>query len=158
MSWVLRVAIGLGAGLLSCVLLAILSDGGCSICGGISRDRVVGELSRYVSPYEAQLIVKRNPAVKGSTLEELSRKWLIGDDALTLLLLHPNFPQARRSELIRAGKSAHYLPNASDCLWPSVTDEDVREMLGARRYSHYRRVCAADDKCAIILASFVMRC
>ena len=36
MSWVLRLGIGLGAGLLTCVLLAIFGGGGCSICGGIT--------------------------------------------------------------------------------------------------------------------------
>ena len=137
MSWVLRLGIGLGAGLLTCVLLAIFGGGGCSICGGISRDRVAGELSRYVTPYEARMIVNGNPSVKGELLEALSRKWLIDDDARTLLLLHPNFPQARRSELIRVGKSCHYLSNATDYRRSCITDEDVKAMLDSGKFSHY---------------------
>ena len=137
MSWVLRLGIGLGAGSLTCVLLAIFDVGGCSICGGISRDRVAGVLSRYVTPYEARMIVDGNPSVRGELLEELSRKWLIDDDARTLLLLHPNFPQARRSELIRAGESCHYLSNATHYRRSCITDEDVKAMLDSGEYSHY---------------------
>ena len=132
-----RIVLGIGAGAVVCALLVVCNAGGCAICGGISHDRVAENLSRFVTPYEARMIVDRNPSVKGETLEDLSRKWLIDDDTLTLLLLHPNFPQARRSELIRAGKAAHYLPNATDCLWPRVTDDDIRAMLATGRYSHY---------------------
>ena len=41
--------------------------------------------------------------VSPETLAELSGKWGIGYDEMTILLLHPNFPQERRSDLIRPG-------------------------------------------------------
>lgn len=100
---------------------------GCNLAGGISHRAVAESLSRYVPMTVANQIVDGDYGVPSDTLVELSKKWLIDSDDMTMLLLHPNFPQKRRSELIRKGKSAHYLQNAS---WrQTITDEDVVAML-----------------------------
>lgn len=133
MSWVLRLSIALLTGI---IILILMFVGGCFAFGPISHARVADELARYVTPHEARRIVERDCTIPGSLLEELSGKWLLDDDAITLLLLHPNFPQTRRSAMIRTGKSAYYLENASHCLYPSITDEDVKAMLTRGKYKH----------------------
>ena len=60
---------------------------------------------------------------------------LLGGDETTMLLLHPNFPQGLRSELIREGKSAHYLPNAS--MHQTITDDDAMAMVESGRGKSY---------------------
>ena len=108
---------------------------GCNLAGGISHRAVAESLSRYVPMTVANQIVDGDCGVPSDTLEELSKKWLIDSDDMTMLLLHPNFPQERRSELIRKGKSAHYLQNAS---WrQTITDNDVVAMLASGRGESY---------------------
>ena len=109
---------------------------GCEF-GPISHERVVDSLSRYVSESVARQIVNDDKNVSPETLAELSGKWGIGYDEMTILLLHPNFPQERRSDLIRRGKSAHYLANASGVQRQTITDEDVKAMLEARGINDY---------------------
>ncbi len=108
---------------------------GCNLAGGISHRAVAESLSRYVPMPVAMQIVDGNGGVPPGTLVELSGKFLLGGDEMTMLLLHPDFPQDRRSELIRKGKSAYYLPNAS--MRQTITDEDVAAMLESRRAEHY---------------------
>jgi hypothetical protein len=115
--------------------VAVLVNG-CDIAGGISHGYVVKSLSRYVPESVAWQIVNGDKNVPPDTLLELSEKWRIGHDEMTMLLLHPNFPQKKRSELIRSGKSAHYLANASSG-HRSITDEDVAAMLEARGINDY---------------------
>ena len=109
---------------------------GCEF-GPISHERVVDSLSRYVSESVARQIVNDDKNVSPETLAELSGKRGIGYDEMTILLLHPNFPQERRSDLIRRGKSAHYLANASGVQRQTITDEDVKAMLEARGINDY---------------------
>ena len=109
---------------------------GCEF-GPISHERVVDRLSRYVSESVARQIVNDDKNVSPETLAELSGKRGIGYDEMTILLLHPNFPQERRSDLIRRGKSAHYLANASCVQRQTITDEDVKAMLEARGINDY---------------------
>ena len=113
-----------------------LAAAGCEF-GPISHERVVNSLSRYVSESVARQIVNDDKNVSPETLAELSGKWGIGYDEMTILLLHPNFPQERRSDLIRRGKSAHYLANASGVQRQTITDEDVKAMLKARGINDY---------------------
>ena len=61
MSWVLRLGIGLGAGLLTCVLLAIFGGGGCSICAGSLLEFI--EKAKHYDSVEAM-----KAAVKDKTL------------------------------------------------------------------------------------------
>ena len=109
---------------------------GCEF-GPISDERVVDSLSRYVSESVARQIVNDDKNVSPETLAELSGKGGISYDEMTILLLHPNFPQERRSDLIRRGKSAHYLANASGVQRQTITDEDVKAMLEARGINDY---------------------
>ena len=109
---------------------------GCEF-GPISHSKVADKLSRYVPADVAQKIVDRDKNVAPETLAKLSEKWGIGYDEMTILLLHPNFPQERRSDLIRRGKSAHYLANASCVQRQTITDEDVKAMLEARGINDY---------------------
>ena len=109
---------------------------GCEF-GPISHERVVDSLSRYVSESVARQIVNDDKNVSPETLAELSEKRGVSYDAMTILLLHPNFPQERRSDLIRRGKSAHYLANASDVQRQTITDADVGAMLEARDINDY---------------------
>lgn len=108
---------------------------GSNLAGGISRQAVAESLSRYVPMTVAMQIVERDPRVPADTLAELSKKILLGGDETTMLLLHPNFPQGLRSELIREGKSAHYLPNAS--MHQTITDDDAMAMVESRRGKSY---------------------
>lgn len=108
---------------------------GSNLAGGISRQAVAESLSRYVPMTVAMQIVERDPRVPADTLAELSKKILLGGDETTMLLLHPNFPQGLRSELIREGKSAHYLPNAS--MHQTITDDDVMAMVESGRGKSY---------------------
>lgn len=108
---------------------------GSNLAGGISRQAVAESLSRYVPMTVAMQIVERDPRVLADTLAELSKKILLGGDETTMLLLHPNFPQGLRSELIREGKSAHYLPNAS--MHQTITDDDVMAMVESGRGKSY---------------------
>ena len=108
---------------------------GRNLAGGISRQAVVESLSRYVPMTVAMQIVERDPRVPVDTLAELSKKILLGGDETTMLLLHPNFPQGLRSELIREGKSAHYLPNAS--MHQTITDDDAMAMVESGRGKSY---------------------
>jgi len=108
---------------------------GHNLAGGISHRAVAESLSRYVPMTVAMQIVERDPRVPSDTLAELSKKIPLGGDETTMLLLHPNFPQKRRSELIRKGKSAHYLPNAS--MHQTITDDDVVAMLESGRCESY---------------------
>ena len=132
MSWVLRLGIGLGAGLLACVLLAIFGDGGCSICGGISWKQVVPRLARCTDANTAEKIFYNDRSVSSNELERLSHCW-VGDDALTSLMLHPNFPQERRSELIRGCEGYWYFVNARDR--GTLTDEDVLAIIERRCFN-----------------------
>ena len=109
---------------------------GCDI-GPISQESVVNSLSRYVSESVARRIVDGDKNVSPETLADLSEKRGVSYDAMTILLLHPNFPQERRSDLIRRGKSAHYLANASDVQRQTITDADVGAMLEARDINDY---------------------
>ena len=109
---------------------------GCEF-GPISHERVVDSLSRYVSESVARQIVNDDKNVSPETLAELSEKRGVSYDAMTMLQLHPNFPQERRSDLIRRGKSAHYLANASDMQRQTITDADVGAMLEARDINDY---------------------
>ncbi len=118
--------------LVSSLVLAV----GCDI-GPISDESVVNSLSHYVSESVARQIVDGDKNVSPETLAKLSEKWGIGYNEMTILLLHPNFPQERRSDLIRRGKSAHYLANASDVQRQTITDEDVKAMLEARGIKDY---------------------
>ena len=95
---------------------------GCDIAGGISRRDVESELSRYIDGDTAHLIVKESLCVDTNALVRISFENL-SSDAMTLVLLHPSFPQWRRSELIAAGRDGFYLDNA--CLSDTLTDEDV---------------------------------
>lgn len=108
---------------------------GSNLAGGISRQAVAESLSRYVPMTVAMQIVERDPRVPADTLAELSKKILLGGDETTMLLLHPNFPQGLRSELIREGKSAHYLPNAS--MHQTITDDDAMAMVESGRGKSY---------------------
>ena len=108
---------------------------GSNLAGGISRQAVAESLSRYVPMTVAMQIVERDPRVPADTLAELSKKILLGGDEMTMLLLHPNFPQGLRSELIREGKSAHYLPNAS--MHQTITDDDAMAMVESGRGKSY---------------------
>ena len=108
---------------------------GCNLAGGISHRAVAENLSRYVPMTVAMQIVEGDPRVPPDTLVELSKKIFLGGDETTMLLLHPNFPQERRSELVRKGKSAHYLANAS--LRQTITDDDVVAMLASGKDEHY---------------------
>lgn len=108
---------------------------GSNLAGGISRQAVAESLSRYVPMTVAMQIVERDPRVPADTLAELSKKILLGGDETTMLLLHPNFPQGLRSELIREGKSAHYLPNAS--MHQTITDDDAMAMVASGRGKSY---------------------
>lgn len=108
---------------------------GSNLAGGISRQAVAESLSRYVPMTVAMQIVERDPRVPADTLAELSKKILLGGDETTMLLLHPNFPQGLRSELIREGKSAHYLPNAS--MHQTMTDDDAMAMVESGRGKSY---------------------
>ena len=114
-----------------------ISVTGCDIAGGISDEYVVNSLSRYVSEHVARQIVNDDKSVPPDTLSELAEKQGIGYDEMTILLLHTNFPQKKKSELIRRGKSAHYLDNASSSLCPKITDDDVVAMLEARGVNEY---------------------
>lgn len=96
---------------------------GCDMAGGISRSEVERELSLYVDGAYAQLIVRDAPCVDTNVLVSVSSKRL-SSEAITILLLHPLFPQWRRSELIAAGQDGFYLGNA--CLSDRLTDEDVQ--------------------------------
>ena len=116
--------------------LSLALAAGCEF-GPISHERVVDSLSRYVSESVARQIVNDDKNVSPETLAELSEKRGVSYDAMTILLLHPNFPQERRSDLIRRGKSAHYLANASDVQRQTITDEDVKAMLEARGIKDY---------------------
>ncbi len=118
---------GLIGSMMSAVSALLLVGCGCNIAGGISHERVVASLSRYVPESVARQIVEKDRRVPSDTLAELSEKWFVDSDDLTLLLLHPNFPQKRRSELIRKGRSAYYLRNAPS--HGSLTDDDVAAML-----------------------------
>ena len=119
------------------ILVATLAiAAGCDI-GPISQESVVNSLSRYVSESVARRIVDGDKNVSPETLAELSEKRGVSYDAMTILLLHPNFPQERRSDLIRRGKSAHYLANASDVQRQTITDADVGAMLEARDINDY---------------------
>jgi len=118
------------------VVALALTMVGCDIAGGISDERVVKSLSRYVSESVAWRIVNSDKNVSPETLAELSEKG-VGYDEMTLLLLHPNFPQERRSDLIRRGKSAHYLANASDVQRQTITDKDVEAMVDASDINDY---------------------
>jgi hypothetical protein len=108
---------------------------GSNLAGGISRQAVAESLSRYVPMTVAMQIVERDLRVPADTLAELSKKILLGGDETTMLLLHPNFPQGLRSELIREGKSAHYLPNAS--MHQTITDDDAMAMVESGRGKSY---------------------
>lgn len=129
MSWVLRLGVGLGAGLLVCVLLAVFGGGGCSICGGIMGRQVVPRLARYTDVNTAEKIFYNDRSVSSNELERLSHCW-VGGDALTSLMLHPNFPQERRSELIRDCEGYWYFVNARDR--GTLTDEDVLAIMERR--------------------------
>ena len=83
--------------------LSLAIAAGCDI-GPISHESVVNSLSRYVSESVARRIVDDDKNVSPETLAELSEKQGVSYDAMTILLLHPNFPQERRSDLIRRGK------------------------------------------------------
>ena len=108
---------------------------GRHLAGGISHRTVAESLSRYVPMTVANQIVERDTRVPSDTLAELSKKILLGGDETTVLLLHPNFPQERRSELIREGNSAHYLPNAS--MHQTITDDDAMAMVESGRGESY---------------------
>ena len=116
--------------------LSLAIAAGCDI-GPISHESVVNSLSRYVSESVARRIVDDDKNVSPETLADLSEKRGVSYDAMTILLLHPNFPQERRSDLIRRGKSAHYLANASDVQRQTITDADVGAMLEARDINDY---------------------
>ena len=127
---------------ITCVVITAVVAGflalvwlGRNLAGGISHRSVAESLSRYVPTTVAVQIVERDPRVPPDTLTELSNKIPLGGDETTMLLLHPNFPQGRRSELIRKGKSAYYLPNAS--LHQTITDDDVMAMLESGRSQSY---------------------
>ncbi len=117
-------------------VLLLICAVGCAN-GPISARYVVKSLSRYVSESVAWQIVYNDKNVSPETLAMLSEKWGVGYDEMTTLLLHPNFPQERRSILIRRGKSAHYLPNASLVSRQIITDEDVKAMLEAWHIDDY---------------------
>jgi hypothetical protein len=117
-------------------VLLLICAVGCDI-GPISKRGVVKSLSRYVSESVAWQILHDDKNVSPETLAMLSEKWGVGYDEMTTLLLHPNFPQERRSILIRRGKSAHYLPNASLVSCQTITDEDVKAMLEAWHIDDY---------------------
>ena len=108
---------------------------GRHLAGGISHRTVAESLSRYVPMTVSNQIVERDTRVPSDTLAELSKKIPLGGDETTVLLLHPNFPQERRSELIREGNSAHYLPNAS--MHQTITDDDAMAMVASGRGESY---------------------
>ena len=108
---------------------------GRNLAGGISHRSVAESLSRYVPMTVAMQIIERDTRVPSDTLAELSKKIPLGGDETTVLLLHPNFPQERRSELIREGNSAHYLPNAS--MHQTITDDDAMAMVASGRGESY---------------------
>lgn len=95
---------------------------GCDMAGGISRYEVECELSRYIDGDDAKLIVRRDLCVDTNVLISVSFESL-SSETMTILLLHPLFPQWRRSELIAAGRDGFYLGNA--CLSDRLTDDDV---------------------------------
>lgn len=99
---------------------------GCDIAGGISRDEVESELTRYTTSNEAKLIVRNGLCVDTNTLLSVSTNSLSAE-AITILLLHPLFPQWRRNELIAEGRDGFYIGNA--CLNDRMTDEDVQHWL-----------------------------
>ena len=115
----------IGLGCLIYALVTIIAILG--MAGGISRDAVAIELSQYVSISDASLIVEADSRVSSKLLVSISEKRL-SSDAMTVLLLHPQFPQGRRSALISAGKDGFYVDNA--CLRDELTDEDVRAWVG----------------------------
>lgn len=98
----------------------------CDMAGGISLDEVESELTRYVASNEAKLIVRKELGVDENLLLRVSTNNL-SSEAITILLLHPLFPQWRRNELIAEGRDGFYLGNA--CLNDGLTDEDVQHWL-----------------------------
>ncbi len=100
---------------------------GCDIAGGIDKEDVRCELSRYIDGDDANLIVRGELCVDTNVLVRVSFESL-SSDAMTILLFHRLFPQWRRSELIAAGRDGFYLGNA--CLFDRLTDEDVHCWVG----------------------------
>lgn len=132
------------AKVLSIFILAIVVFfvAGCDIAGGISRDEVKTELTRYVTSNEAKLIVRKELGVDANLLLSVSTNNL-SSEAITILLLHPLFPQWRRNELIAEGRDGFYLDNA--CLNDGLTDEDVHHWL--KRFTVSETVLRQALKC-----------
>lgn len=84
-----RILIGLIAASVMLVLLMALEDG-CSIAGGIMGEQVIPSLARCTDANTAEKIFYNDRSVSSNELERLSH-CRVGDDALTVLMLHPNF-------------------------------------------------------------------
>lgn len=126
-----RILIGLIAASVMLVLLMALEDG-CSIASGIMGKQVVPRLARCTDTNTAEKIFYNARSVSSNELERLSH-CRVGDDALTVLMPHPNFPQEHRSELFRGCEGYWYFVNARDR--GTLTDEDVLAIIERRCFN-----------------------
>ena len=91
------------------------------LAGGIDMQVVMSEFARYEGYDLARRIIQRDADIPTNVLVKMSRNDISGE-AMTVLLLHPSFPQNRRNELILQGKSGFYRINA---IPDKMTKDDV---------------------------------
>ena|GEM_PF-4253995 len=105
-----------------CMLTALFVMAIANMGGGINMPKVAAEFARFADCDLSKKIVEQDINIDVRELVRMSFN-NISREAMTVLMLHPLFPQERRNELIIQGKDGFYLGNA--ILRNKITTEDA---------------------------------
>ena len=105
-----------------CMLTALFVVAIANMAGGINMSKVATEFARFADCDLSKKIVERDINIDVRELVRMSYN-NISREAMTILMLHPLFPQERRNELIIQGMDGFYLGNA--IMRNTITTEDA---------------------------------
>lgn len=105
-----------------CMLTALFVMAIANMGGGINMSNVATEFARFADCDLSKKIVEQDINIDVRELVRMSFN-NISREAMTVLMLHPLFPQERRNELIIQGMDGFYLDNAT--LRNTITTEDA---------------------------------
>ncbi len=109
-----------------CMLTALFVMAIANMGGGINMSNVATEFARFADCDLSKKIVEQDINIDVRELVRMSFN-NISREAMTVLMLHPLFPQERRNELIIQGMDGFYLDNAT--LRNTITTEDARAFI-----------------------------